>query len=72
MKWNKVSSYCIRSGAYRISKFNLGDVQLFQVYHGERLIGDARDGNAARKIAEKHEKTHKREESASLAIGGVK
>lgn len=66
MKWERVSAYCIRANGYRISKFNLGDVQLFQVYYGERLIGEARDGNAARKIADKHAS----KESAKQAIGG--
>lgn len=55
MKWSRVNSTCIRSGAYRISKYTLGGMDYYEIYHGDELIGDAKDGNAARKVAIKHE-----------------
>jgi len=54
MKWTRVNSTCIRLGAYRISKYTLGGMDYYEVYHGETLIGDARGGNEARKVADKH------------------
>lgn len=54
MKWTKRNDYSIQSGPYRITKFTLSGVALFQVYHGDELIGDASDGNRARQIAKKH------------------
>ena len=54
MKWAKISDYCIASGPYRISKFTMGDRALYQIYCGETLIGDARDGNKARRVALNH------------------
>lgn len=69
MKWNRVSDYCIASGPYRISKYTMGDRTLYQIYHGETLIGEARDGNAARKVAMQH-KTHNKQKSPAAAIGG--
>jgi len=49
---------CIISncGAYRISKFTCGGVDLFLVYYGNQEIGDAGNGNQARRIADKHSK----------------
>lgn len=72
MNWSRVHSHRIQAGDYAITKNSIGGKTLYLTYFREQLIGDALDGNAARKIAEKHEKTHKREESANLAIGGVK
>ncbi|MEA3250158.1 MAG: hypothetical protein U9Q35_01040 [Pseudomonadota bacterium] len=41
----------------------------YEIYHGETLIGDARDGNKARKVAMQH-KTHNEQKSPAAAIGG--
>lgn len=57
MKWTKVSDYCIRSGEYRISLYVLGGRRLYEVYHGETLIGDSIDSNEARRIARRHKET---------------
>lgn len=59
MKWrlkDKANDRCIVSdcGQYQISKFTCGGVDLFLIYHGGHEIGEARDGNKARRIAEKH------------------
>ncbi|WP_129141511.1 hypothetical protein [Modicisalibacter coralii] len=54
MKWTKVNPYCIRAGEYQITKFTLGGEDLYLVYHQGEQIGNARDGNAARKVAIKH------------------
>ena len=61
MKWKlkeKQNERCIISdcGAYRISKFTCGGVDLFLVYYGSQEIGEAPDGNKARRIADKHSK----------------
>lgn len=56
MKWDRVSAYCIRSGTYRIARYTLGAVDVHQVHHGDRLLGEADNGNAARRIAEAHSK----------------
>lgn len=59
MKWkvkDKGNDRCIISdcGQYRISRFICGERDLFLVYHGSTEIGDAPDGNKARKIAQQH------------------
>ena len=59
MKWrikDKANDRCIVSdcGQYQISKFTCGGVDLFLIYHGGHEIGEARDGNKARRIAEQH------------------
>lgn len=59
MKWklkDKANDRAIVSdcGAYRISRFTCGGVDLFLVYHGSQEIGSAENGNQARRIAEKH------------------
>lgn len=53
---DKANDRCIVSdcGGYRISKFTCGGVDLFLVYHGSQEIGDAENGNEARRIAERH------------------
>ena len=61
MKWrlkDKANDRCIVSdcGQYQISKFTCGGVDLFLIYHGSDEIGEARDGNKARRIAENHSK----------------
>lgn len=61
MNWklkDKANDRCIVSdcGGYRISKFTCGGVDLFLVYHGSQEIGDAENGNEARRIAERHSK----------------
>ncbi len=59
MKWklkDKLNDRCIVSdcGNYQISRFTLGGVDLFLVYHGSAEIGTAENGNEARRVAEKH------------------
>ncbi|HET8792088.1 MAG TPA: hypothetical protein VFM75_12845 [Modicisalibacter sp.] len=68
MKWSRVNSTCIRSGAYRISKYTLGGMDYYEIYHGDELIGDARDSNKARKVAMRHQQ-HNGEKSAIPTIG---
>lgn len=66
MKWTRVNANCIQSGPYRISRYTLGGIDYYEVYHGTELIGDAQDGNRARKIAMRHsDKTTEKQ-----AIGG--
>lgn len=61
MKWKQKTvnnDRCIVSdcGNYRISRFTCGGVDLLLVYYGSQEIGEAPDGNKARRIAEKHSK----------------
>ena len=56
MIWQKVSAYCIASGPYRISKVIVAQVPRYEVYHGTQYIGEAKDGKAARHIAEQHDR----------------
>lgn len=59
MKWrlkDKANDRAIVSdcGNYQISRFTLGGADLFMVFHQGSEIGEARDGNKARRIAEQH------------------
>ena len=59
VKWklkDKANDRCIVSdcGQYRISKFTCGGVDLFLIYHSGNEIGNAENGNQARRIAERH------------------
>ncbi|WP_252108972.1 MULTISPECIES: hypothetical protein [unclassified Halomonas] len=59
MKWklkDKTNDRCIVSdcGAYRISRYTCGGVDLFLIYHGNDEIGSADSGNEARRVAERH------------------
>jgi hypothetical protein len=59
MKWKQKTvnnDRCIVSdcGHYQISRFTLGGADLFTVYFSGKEIGDAQNGNGARRIAEKH------------------
>ncbi|MCP1316384.1 hypothetical protein [Halomonas sp. 707B3] len=61
MKWrlkDKANDRAIVSdcGNYQISRFTLGGADLFTVYCSGKEIGDAQNGNEARRIAEKHSK----------------
>ncbi|MCC4288496.1 hypothetical protein [Vreelandella aquamarina] len=61
MKWklkDKANDRAIISdcGQYQITKFTCGGVDLFIVYHQGSEIGDAQNGNQARRIAENHSK----------------
>ena len=61
MKWKikvKTNDRCIVSdcGQYQISRFTLGAMDLYYVYHQGSEIGTAESGNAARKIADRHAK----------------
>lgn len=61
MKWHKKTANndrCIVSdcGQYQITKFTCGGIDLFVVYHQGSEIGDAVNGNQARRIAENHSK----------------
>ena len=74
MKWklkSKGNDRCIVSdcGQYQISRFTCGGLDFYQVYHGSVQIGDAPDGNKARKVAMQH-KTHNEQKSPAAAIGG--
>lgn len=57
MRWSRVNSTCIQSGAYKITKYTLGGRDLYEVYHDSELVGAAEDGNKARKIAAHHAKS---------------
>lgn len=54
MIWQRVSAYCIASGPYRIAKVIVSGKPRFEVHCGTEYIGEARDGQAARQIAETH------------------
>jgi len=41
-------------GQYMISKFTCGGVDLFLIYHSGNEIGNAENGNQARRIADGH------------------
>jgi hypothetical protein len=74
MKWKikaRGNDRCIVSdcGQYQISRFTLGGQDMFLIYHQSSEIGDAKDGNAARKVAMRHQ-AHAGKESAKQAIGG--
>lgn len=69
MKWSRVNANCIQSGAYRITKYTLGGMDIYQIYRGSELIGDAPDGNKARKVAMRHQ-AHNEQISPAAAIGG--
>lgn len=61
MKWrikDKENDRAIISdcGRYQISRFTCSGVDLYLVYHGGHEIGEARDGNKARRVAERHSK----------------
>ncbi|MCG7598858.1 hypothetical protein MHM84_03605 [Halomonas sp. McH1-25] len=66
MNWSRVHSHRIESGDYAITKNSIADKTLYLVYYREKLIGDELDGNAARRVADKHAS----KESAKQAIGG--
>lgn len=61
MKWklkHTSNDRCIVSncGEYQISRFTFSGNDLFMIYHEGNEIGEARNGNEARRKAEKHAK----------------
>jgi hypothetical protein len=61
MKWklkHANNQRCIISdcGEYQISRLTLSGIDYYEVYSRGERIGDARSGNEARKVAERHKK----------------
>lgn len=51
MNWIKVTDLCIKAGNFRIYRYPYAEPERFELWEGDKLVGNFRSGNEAKAAA---------------------